>query len=374
MFLTIITFILVLGLLVFAHELGHFISAKKMGMKVDEFGFGYPPRIWGWRHPKSGTIYSINWIPVGGFVRIKGESGEFKHDRDSFSAKAAWRRFIVLVAGVVMNIVLAAGLLSIGFMIGLPSAIDENTPPSAIVKEEQLIIMRVMDGSPAAEAKVTAGDALVSIDGKIFETSEAAREYIGERAAAGIDLTLQKESGDYYDARIMSRFIPEADMVGIGVGIVKTGIVSYPPHIAVGQGISATWLLTGEITKAFGGIIHGLLTTGQAGVDISGPVGIAVMSGEFAQMGFVYLLQFMAILSINLAIINILPLPALDGGRILFLIIEKIRRRPVSEKVEGVIHTIGFALLMLIVVVVTYQDFARYGGRMWEGIKGLFGA
>lgn len=373
MFLTILTFILVLGLLVLVHELGHFICAKKMGMKVEEFGFGYPPRLWGWRHPKSGTTYSVNWIPVGGFVKIKGESGDFRHDQDSFAAKPVWRRFIVLVAGVTMNVILAGALLSIGFMIGLPSAIDETTPESAIVEEEKLIVMQVAVGSPAEEAKLAAGDVLAAIDGHTFESAEAAREYIAGHAETGIDLTLQKENGDYYDAKVMSRFIPEADMVGIGVGIVETGIVSYPPHLAVVQGFAAAGYLTVEITKAFGNIIHDLITTGKAGVDISGPVGIAVMTGEFAKLGFVYLLQFAAILSINLAIINILPFPALDGGRILFLLIEKIRGRSVNEKAEGLIHALGFALLMLIVILVTYRDFVRYGGQMWEGIKGLFG-
>lgn len=373
MLVTILTFILVLGLLVLVHELGHFLTAKKMGMKVNEFGFGFPPRVCGWQHPKSGTIYSLNWIPLGGFVKIKGESGEFMNDRDSFSAQAVWKRFVVLVAGVTMNFVLAGALLSIGFMIGLPSAINESTPPSAIVQEEQLVVMRVMDGSSASEAKVMPGDVLASVDGQIFTDPEEARNFIVQHAEQGIVLTLKKENGDYYDAHVMSRFIPEADMVGVGVVLISTGIVSYPPHLAVVQGFVSAGVLTAEIAKAFYGIIRDLLTTGKAGVDISGPVGIAVMTGQYAKMGFIYLLQFTAILSINLAIINVLPLPALDGGRILFLFIEKLRGRKASEKVEGLVHAFGFVLLMLIVVLVTYRDFTRYGGQMWDGIKGLFG-
>ena len=193
MFTTIITFILVLGLLVLIHELGHFLVAKKMGMKVEEFGFGFPPKLWGWRNKKSGTLYSINWIPLGGFVRIKGESGDFKNESDSFASKSVWRRFLVLVAGVTMNLILASVLLSVGYMAGLPSAINQDTPVQAIVESEQIRIMQVMDNSPASEAGIQGGDVLMAIDQHTFETAEDVSLYLKENAENGVDLILKNK-------------------------------------------------------------------------------------------------------------------------------------------------------------------------------------
>jgi regulator of sigma E protease len=372
MLTTIITFVLILGLLVFVHELGHFAMAKKMGMKVEEFGFGFPPRLFGRR--RGGTMYSVNWIPLGGFVRIKGESGEYRQDSDSFAAKKIWQRAIVLSAGVFMNIVLAGVLLSIGYMFGLPSAIDGSLPKSARVRDEQMQIMRVLPESPAAEAKLAAGDTLQSIDGLVFDTAEAARAYIKENGTKGVEIIIKKEDGTYLTATVAARELGEAGIVGIGVGLIKTGIVSYAPPMAVVQGFAGAGMLCYEVVRSFAEIIKNLIVRQEAGMELSGPVGIAVMTGQFAAMGLIYLLQFTAVLSVNLAVINILPFPALDGGRLLFLVIEKIRRRPIDEQIEGVVHAIGFFLLMLIVVLVTYQDFVRYGGQMWGAIKRMVGA
>ena len=373
MFVTIISFVLVLGLLIFVHELGHFLSAKKIGMKVEEFGFGYPPRIWGWRHPKSGTVYSLNWIPVGGFVKIKGESGENRDDPDSFAAKKPGARFLVLAAGVAMNWLLAIVLLSVGFMLGLPSAVDENTPANAQVRDEAIRVVRVLEGGPAAAAGLAPGDQLVSLDDRLVNEVSDVSGYLAGVEGREVKLTLRHENGDYFTVYVTPQWIEQSQVLGIGIGLLKTGIVSFAPPAAIYHGVLATGTLTVEIMKAFSGLARSLISQEASGLDISGPVGIAVMTGQYARLGLSYLLQFAAILSINLAFINLLPFPALDGGRILFLIIEKVRRRPVNAGAENIAHAIGFFLLMAIVVAVTYKDFVRYGGQMWGGIKSLFG-
>ncbi len=364
---TLFLFVLILSLLVFVHELGHFLMAKKMGMKVEEFGFGFPPRLFGIK--KGETVYSINWIPLGGFVRIKGESGEQKNDKDSFASKKAWQRFIVLVAGVAMNLLLAAILLSIGFLIGLPGIVDENLPSSAHVSDSTLTIMAVVDGSSAAAAGIKQGDTVVSINEQTFESAEQARTFISQRAQEGVKLSIKGADGTIITHELTPTYLSEQQVTGIGVGLVQTGLVSYPFVSAILRGISATALFTVEVVLAFGSLIVNLVTGNGINVDLSGPVGIAVITGQIAAMGFVYLLQFTALLSINLAVINVLPFPALDGGRILFLIIEKLRGRAVNEKIEMAAHNFGFMLLMVLVVLVTYKDFVNFGDEILNALR-----
>jgi len=352
---TIILFVVVLSLLVFVHELGHFLMAKKMGMKVEEFGFGFPPRLFGIK--KKGTIYSINWIPLGGFVRIKGESGEERNESDSFAHKKIWQRFVVLVAGVVMNLLLAVVLLSIGFMIGMPTNLDSTLPKGARVTDEQISLVEVAEPSPAFASGLVPGDALVSIDGQSFTTQEEARAYLLEQGKEGVEMTVRQKDDSIKTVTVKAEELTELGLTAIGVAFAKTGIVSFSPPQAIIQGTAATATFTVEIVKAFGGIIQNIVGGKGPGVDLSGPVGIAVLTGKVAAMGVIYLVHFAALLSINLAVINILPFPALDGGRILFLIIEKMRGgKPVSAKFEAVMHNAGFALLMLLVVIVTYRD------------------
>lgn len=364
---TLLLFIIVLSLLVFVHELGHFVVAKRMGMQVEEFGFGFPPRLWGVKRGE--TIYSINWIPLGGFVKIKGESGEHSRDSDSFASKPAWKRFVVLIAGVAMNLVLAALLFSIGYMVGLPSIIDNTLPGSARIESQEITVMQVVDGSPAAEAGIIAGDVIESLDGQVVMSDIEARDYFAAHAADGVAVLVHRSDESYATFALKSEYLESVDTTGVGVAFISTGLVSYPFFQAIGQGIYTTYQFTIEILKAFGGLIADLVVRQEVAVDLSGPVGIAVMTGQVAAMGLIYLLQFTAVLSINLAIINVLPFPALDGGRILFLLIEKLRGRAVNQKVEIAVHNLGFMLLMVLVVLVTYKDFVTFGDQIWGAIK-----
>jgi regulator of sigma E protease len=369
--MTLLLFLLILSVLVFAHELGHFVMAKRAGMKVDEFGFGFPPRLFGVK--RGDTLYSVNAIPLGGFVRIKGESGEHRADADSFSSKSLWARFLVLIAGVTMNVLVAGLLYGIGFTVGMPTVLDGGLPASAEVADRALEVMAVTPESPAAVGGIVSGDTIVSLDGHLFETADAARSYIFEHGDQGIEVVVQKTDGTFVTYPLTAADIPETQIHGLGVGIVTTGIVSYPTHLALVYGFGGAFTATRDVAWAFVDLIKTVVVEQKVNVELSGPVGIAVMTGEVAKLGFVYVLQFAAILSVNLAVINILPFPALDGGRLLFLFIEAVRRRAVDEKTEAVVHNIGFALLMALVVLVTYRDFVKFGGQMWGAIRGFVG-
>lgn len=365
--LSVIIFIVILSLLVFVHEFGHFSMAKKFGMKVDEFGFGFPPRAKK-LFEKNGTLYTLNWLPLGGFVKIKGESGDSRGDTDSFAHKKVWQRFIVLVAGVSMNFVLAWLLLTIGFAIGLPQVVDDTN--AAFVKDTAIQVVSVEKDSPAEISGLEVGDIIEKVNGQQFFEINELQNYIALQKDNTVALHV-KRGQEVIQKDITPKILPDIDRPVMGVGLVKTGIISYPWYQSVWEGAKATVFSTMNILFAFGNMIKNLFVTGSLGADVAGPVGIAVLTGQVVNLGFIYILQFAALLSINLAIINILPFPALDGGRVVFLLIEKVLRRPVDQKVEAVVHNLGFALLMLLVVVITFRDIGRFT-PLWEGIKNLF--
>ncbi|PIR93985.1 RIP metalloprotease RseP [Candidatus Falkowbacteria bacterium CG10_big_fil_rev_8_21_14_0_10_39_11] len=374
MLLTIVVFVLMLGLLVFAHELGHYWTARKLGVKAEEFGFGLPPRMFGWKKvngkrkifwgnkdvdelKSEDTVWSINWLPLGGFVKIKGEDGENK-ENDSFAKQKPWKRIVILSAGVFMNFILSMVLLAIVFMLGAPQIVETERARETVV-DPKIQILQVMPDSPAEAAGVKMGDVIVDINDQVFSTTEETSEYITTHRQDEIVLTvLRYGSEEQEDLTITPTVDTEGDQK-IGVALIKSGIVKYPWYEAIWLGIKSTVLMTGAILIAFWTIIKNLFIGMPAGLEVSGPVGIAVMTGQAARMGLVYILQFTALLSINLAILNFLPFPALDGGRVLFVIIEKIRRKPMNQKIENVIHTIGFVFLIVLLLVVTGKDIFR---------------
>ena len=356
MIITVILFLVLLSVLVLAHEWGHYFTASKFKMKVEEFGLGYPPRIFSWKNKKTGVLWSINLIPIGGFVKIEGENGdECKGDDDSFCKRPIWQRFIVLFAGVFMNMVVASIFFSIALGIGT-AAIVEGYQGSAVLEDEQLQVTQLLPNSPADEAGMRVGDSIVSINGEVFDSGEQARAYIMELGADSIVEFEIDRNDEVFEIVAVPSYVKELDDIGLGVAIYETGIVRYPWYSLPWRGVETTAWYTKQICAGFYKMAKSVVTGNGLGMEVSGPVGIAVMTGEAAQMGFVYILQFGAILSINLAILNILPIPALDGGRIIFLAIEGIIRRPVNSKVEAVVHNVGFLLLMLLVLFVTYKD------------------
>jgi regulator of sigma E protease len=364
--LTAITLIVVIALLVFVHEAGHFIAAKKSGMRVDEFGFGFPPRLFGFKRGE--TMYSINWIPLGGFVKIKGESGEDRDDKDSFGARPLWQRAHVLIAGVFMNITLAWVLFTIGYIIGMPQLAEELSP-YARVSQPEVRVMSVLPGSPADRAGLMPGDAIVAVDGSVVTDTPAVRDRTSMVDGAPIALGIDR-SGERLEFAVTPETLAETGRQGIGVALARTGLVSYAWYLAPLQAASAVWNLSLNILSAFGSLLRDLFVGQKVTQEFSGPVGIAFITADVAREGIRHLLQFTALLSLNLAIINVLPFPALDGGRLAFLFVEAVRGQAASRRLEIAAHNIGFAILMLLVLVVTYRDLIKYGAR----ILGAFGA
>jgi regulator of sigma E protease len=355
--LTVIAFIIILGLLVFVHELGHFLVAKKKGVKVEEFGFGFPPRLWGIK--KGETIYSVNAIPVGGFVKIFGEDGEEKENRHSFASKKIWQRASILLSGVAMNILLAILLLSFGYMVGLPWAIEDNQ----VASDAKVQITQIAPNSPAQTSGMKVGDTILGVrsatgEPLFFNKVIEIQNFTDKNRGQEIIVVLQR--GKYmFEIKIIPRQNPPLGEGAMGIGLARVAKISYPWQRALYEGTAATFQLIWLTIYSFGYLVWQFFSHGRAAGEVVGPVGIFSIAGQAAKMGFVYLLQLTALLSVNLAIVNALPFPALDGGRALFLIIEKIKGSAVSQTIEKAIHTAGFVFLILLMVVITLRDIIK---------------
>jgi len=369
MLITLITIIIVLSVVILIHELGHYVTARKLGVKVEEFGFGLPPRLFGIK--KKETIYSINCIPFGGFVKLKGEVGDHEEESDSFSSKKAWQRATIMSSGVFMNYVLTFILLSIGFFAGIPSIIDKSNTTS-LVKKEKIQVVTVEKDTPAAQSGIEIGDVILSIDGQNFKKIEDLQNYESNKLGIPVKYEIVKiNENKIYE--ITPKIIDDSNKAKIGVGLVETGLVSYPWYLSIWMGLKTTIFLTWEIIKALFDIIKNLIISQKIPADIAGPIGIAVITGQMTKLGLIYILQFTAILSITLAVMNFVPFPALDGGRVLFIIIEKIRGRAINQRIENIIHTVGFYLLLVLIFFVSIRDFKRFevGTKLIDFFKNI---
>ena len=382
--MSILIFFLVLSALVLVHEAGHYFSARALGVKAEEFGFGFPPRLVGFvkeggkwkivgrkdREQYTNTIWSLNWLPLGGFVKIKGEQAAIK-DKDSFHVRPVWQRFIILAAGVTMNWILAFVLFTTVFIAGT-QAVIEDLPSGANIKDRAITITQVLPNSPASKAGFLPGDSIVSIAGAVPQSSDLARSIIGEQGSVPFTVAILR-NGESKDLVATLDFVKEVGRPALGVGIAEVGSVSYPPFIAVKVAAIATIGYTKAVVMTFIDIFRQLLSFKAPVEEVSGPVGIAVLSGQIARQGIIPLLQFAAILSINLAVINFLPIPAFDGGRVLFLFIEKLRRRAMNQQIEAAIHNVSFIILIALILLVTMRDVFKFGGVILDGAKGLVG-
>ena len=357
MLTTIIVFVIALSLLIFVHELGHFLTAKKAGIKVDEFGFGFPPKLFGKKVGE--TVYSLNLLPIGGFVRIHGEDGEDKNDPRSFSGKSIGQRAFILSAGVIMNFLLAVVLFSAVFALGAPKAINDEATG---YPEAEVVIERALNNSPAQEAGLQIGDVVkeVSYEGSSIEINKVnqLQEFVNQHKGQEITILIQRGNQSFKKEILAREEFPE-DQGPVGVFLARTAIVSYPWYEAFYLGAKRTVELTILIPVILFDILGDLVTQGQMAEEVGGPVEIFVLTGQMAQLGLVYVLNFIALISVNLVIINILPIPALDGGRLLFLLIEKIKGSPVSQKVERLAHASGFIVLILLMIAITWYDVVR---------------
>ena len=350
--MSIIFLIIAFAALILSHEFGHFIAAKKSGMKVEEFGFGFPPRFF--KIKMGETTYSFNAIPFGGFVKIPGEDGEKGSERieGSFSSKSISLRFLVIIAGVTFNVILAWILMSFGFALGTPVS-SSMVPRGALLEETSIVIVQIAKNSPAELSGLKPGDRLVT-----FSKVEDVQSFINGNAGKEIELRYQR--GKVFSSAILTpRINPPEGEGAIGIAMDEIGILKLPFYASIWEGAKTTYNLTVGTSVAFFNFAADAIK-GKPVLDaIAGPVGIVSITGDAAKLGFVYLLNFVAFLSINLAILNILPFPALDGGRLVFLLIEKIKGSPVSSKFTGITHSVGMVILMFFMLLVTYHDIAR---------------
>ena len=382
--LTILIFIIILGLLVFVHEFGHFIVARRNGIKADEFGFGFPPRfvgvvkndttgkydiIWGNQDIASPhTIYSFNWIPLGGFVKIKGEEGGQTTDTDSFANKPAWTRIKVLGAGVAMNFLLAWVLISLVYILGLPQPISPDQRGK--YPDQKVQILEVKPGTPAADMHLRPLDEIISIDGKTVVTTEEVTSAIAAKKGQEFSLVIKRGESVMTLQGVPRTEYPKNEGA-LGISLSETALMRYPWYEAIVEGGKTTVKVTETILVYLGKMLASLVGGAEkVALDVTGPVGIVYLTKQMTEMGFSYLLWSAALLSINLGIFNILPIPALDGGRIFFILIEKIKGKPVSHFIENRIHQVGFMLLLFLMLLVTIRDFSQF--QILDKLKGLF--
>ncbi len=346
MFLTILAFLAVFSLLVFAHELGHFLVAKWRGVKVEEFGFGYPPRLFTIMEI-GGTELTVNIIPFGGFVRFPGENDPTVPDG---LASQGWRvRGGVFIAGAVMNMVLAA------LLFGATALIGEPVPITGVE------ITEVASGSPAEAAGMKTGDLILELDGLEVTDSLALQRYTYERVGQEVSLLLERE-GERLEVTLTPRLQPPAGEGPMGIAmhtvVLGTKLVRYEAWRAIPIGVSRTFRALGVIVLSVIYMVRGLISP-----EVAGPIGIAQATGQVAQMGLPFLLQFTAFLSVNLALINLLPFPGLDGGRLAFVLLEALRGgRKVDPEKEGLVHLVGMFVLIGLVLVISYFDILRVSG------------
>lgn len=380
--MTLIIFVIILGLLVLVHELGHFLAAKKAGVYVEEFGFGYPPRAVSIGR-RWGTLFSINWIPFGGFVKIfgenyeeeveslelKAESKELKAFSKAPSSKLQALSFVqvskkwqavILVAGVLFNIIFAWLLFSLGFMIGLPTPIENNF--GSEVKNPMLTIVQVIPDSPAKKAGLKTGDKIINVS---LEDGRSVKSLVPEDVSEFINNSEGKISIQVNRGKENLNFIlvPQTGLVEnkkiIGINMDMIGLLSLPIHKAFLEGGRATLQITHLTIDGLVDLIKNA-ARGQADIsEVTGPVGIVGLVGDASRLGFAYLITFTALISVNLAIINLVPFPALDGGRLLFVAVEGITGRSINPKFAQITNTVGFFLLIALMLFVTYRDILK---------------
>lgn len=361
--MSVVIFLIILAVLILVHEFGHFIVAKKSGIRVDEFGLGFPPKIYAKKF--GSTLYTLNAIPFGGFVKIFGEDshGEELSEGDkkvSFVHKSKWIQSAVLVAGVTFNIIFAWLLISLSFAIGIPSPVDNTSVGT--VRDPHLVITEVLQDSPAQKVGLKSGDYITSISSGATRLEEkdltpgSAQNIISKTSSKTIDISYVRGK----DAVKTVSVEPNTEIVNgkraIGIAMDEMGTLKVPVHLALIEGAKTTYLLTKATAVGLISFLWNALLFKSDFSQVSGPIGIAGVVGEAAKLGFTYILSLTALISINLAVINLLPFPALDGGRLLFVIIEGIRRKPISPRFVRNANFIGFALLLVLMVVVSTHD------------------
>lgn len=362
MLLTAIVVVVIFSILIIIHELGHFLVAKKVGIKVEEFGFGLPPRIFGIK--KGETIYSINWLPIGGFVRLYGEEGleESKGKRPktkdkklsgrAFYNRPIWQRVVVITAGVVMNFLLGIIVISYLFTQGV------------MVPTDRVHIEKIIPGSPAETAGLEEKDVISSLvikDKMIIvksgdDVTKTTREHLGEEITLFIG---RKNDSRVFEYKIILRKDYPKDQGPMGIVISNYEEKKYSLLEAPVKGTKEAIYLSWELAKGICGTLWKLISFQPIPKDVAGPVGIAQLTGQAIKFGSRAVLELLGLLSLNLAIVNILPFPALDGGRLLFIAIEAVTGKRVKVTWERYIHQAGMIILLALMILITVNDVVR---------------
>ena len=342
----IVWFILILGAIILVHEFGHFIFSKLFKVYVYEFSIGMGPKLLHYKKKNGETEYCLRLIPIGGFVSLAGEDADdnskIPDDRKLYN-KPVWQRFIIMVAGASFNFIFAFVML---FVMALIYGSTSMKPVIANVSEEY----------PAYKAGVEVGDTVVSIDGERTSSWSEVQLYIGMSKGNTMEFVLKDTEGNKRTVMITPEVVEDGEgnksyLVGIGLDATKKR--------GFNESLTYAFETTGYLFRLMFTTLKQLFTGGVGVNDLSGPVGIYTVVSDQAKQGFENLMSLTAYLSVNVGVINLLPFPAFDGGRVLFLIIEKIRRKPVKAKTEAIVNSIGFSVLILLMIVVTIGDIIK---------------
>jgi regulator of sigma E protease len=347
--LTALFVIVGLSILILGHEAGHFFAAKRLGLKVDEFGFGFPPRMFSWKRGE--TEYSFNWLPFGGFVKIAGENDRMHEGVEKlvllpeaekqrlFVFRPAWQRTIITVAGVFVNFVIGWLLVSSILMIGTPQAV---------------VVSEVQKDSPADEVGIESGDVI-----KNYLHSSDFINFVGENRGKEIEVSLQR-GDEVISIKVTPRITTTPGEGALGVLLAEAGEARQSFFPALWEGLKRTGLIFWITILTFYELIKNLFVHGSLLGGVVGPVGIFGVAQQTGELGFIYLVQLISLISINLAAINLIPFPALDGGRLFLIVIEKIKGSPISLKTEAWVNGIGFVFLIFLMIIITIRDVSRW--------------
>jgi len=347
--MNLLIFIVALSVLVLVHEFGHFFAARRTGVKVEEFGLGLPPRIFGKKF--GDTIYSINWLPIGGFCRLYGEDGEGK-GKDAFNNKNPWQKLLIVLGGVLMNLVLAVVIFSVVYSIlGVPKEVDRVT------------IIGVSKDSPAEIAGLKENDVILKVNDTEIKKASGLTEEVGKYKGQIVNLEIGGVShASPVHLNVEVRENPPEGEGSIGIAISNTEMVKVPWYRfyeGIGSGFKEAYYWGKIIIGGVGSMVGGLFK-GNIPKDVSGPIGMYEATNSIrTSQGLLAVIHFFGIVSVNLAVVNVLPFPALDGGRIVFVLYEMIFRKKVNQKVEIIVNNLGMIFLLGLILLITVGDIRR---------------
>ena len=355
----ILTLFSILFLLVL-HEFGHFITARRLGVKVEEFGIGIPPRLFSFKFKD--TLYSINLLPFGAFVKIPGlDEATDPEDYKFMMGKPIWQRALILLGGVVSFWIIGAILFSIVFGLGVPQAITDDELDAV---NPEILISSISVDSPAEQAGLVPGDIVKKVRGlegevEIVKVNQLI-DYTNNHKGQEITLTIMRMN-DVFEVNIIPRIDPPSGEGAIGIGLVRTSYKSFPWWQAPLKGIETTFNLSIAVVEGWYNVLKSLVLGNGVpkSVKFVGPIGLFQLVNQAAQVGIVYFIQFIAMIAVYLAVFNILPIPALDGGKLLFLAIEKIKGKPVDPMTEQKITAVFFGIFLILMLIISIKDIGR---------------